>query len=271
MVLPSLFLSHGAPTMAIQANDVTRAWTRLANALPRPEAIVMISAHWDTSTPLVSGARQPDTIHDFSGFPGELYEFRYPAKGSPILAQRVQASLANAGLPVEVDAARGLDHGAWVPLKWMYPKADIPVAQLSVQSRLGARHHYALGRALAPMRSGGILVIGSGGIVHNLRELDWGGKPAVMDWARDFNEWIAQKVEAKALEDLLDYRRLAPQPSRAHPTEEHFDPFFVAMGAGGFPTEMKGDEVEVAETPGAERIDLGIDMGSLGMDAWLFH
>ncbi|QJR09576.1 4,5-DOPA dioxygenase extradiol [Usitatibacter rugosus] len=267
--IPSLFVSHGAPTIANQANDVTRAWTRLGNVLPRPEAIVMVSAHWDTSTPLVSGARQPETIHDFTGFPEELYQIRYPAKGSPILAQRVQASLANAGLVVEVDAARGLDHGAWVPLRWMYPKADIPVAQVSVQSRQGARHHYAIGKALAPMREGGVLVIGSGGIVHNLRDLDWSGSGKVMDWARDFNDWIAQKVGERALEDLLDYRRLAPQPSRAHPTEEHFDPFFVAMGAGGFPEASHEDDI--AEPLGAERIELGIEMGSLGMDAWLFH
>jgi 4,5-DOPA dioxygenase extradiol len=137
----------------------------------------------------------------------------------------------------------------------MYPKADIPVAQLSVQPRRGAKHHYEIGRALAALRSGGVLVIGSGGIVHNLRELDWNRTGAVMDWARDFNDWIAAKVEANAVDDLLDYRRLAPEPTRAHPTEEHFDPFFVAMGAGGK----------------AERIPLGIDMGSLGMDAWLFH
>jgi 4,5-DOPA dioxygenase extradiol len=267
--IPSLFVSHGAPTMANQANDVTRAWTRLGNVLPRPEAIVMVSAHWDNLHPArlrSAAARDDPRLHRL---PEELYQIRYPAKGSPILAQRVQASLANAGLVVEVDSTRGLDHGAWVPLKWMYPKADIPVAQVSVQSRQGARHHYAIGKALAPMRAGGVLVIGSGGIVHNLRDLDWSGSGAVMDWARDFNDWIAQKVEARALEDLLDYRRLAPLPSRAHPTEEHFDPFFVAMGAGGFPEPNHEDDI--AEAPGAERIELGIQMGSLGMEAWLFH
>jgi 4,5-DOPA dioxygenase extradiol len=253
----ALFLSHGAPTLGIQETAVTHAWGELGRQLPRPSSILMVSAHWDTTEPLVSSAPKPRTIHDFHGFPGELYEVIYPAPGAPKLAERARSVLAAAGIDCEVDPARGLDHGAWVPLKWMYPEADVPVTQLSVQSQRPAAHHHAIGRALAPLRDEGILVIGSGGIVHNLRDLDWMNRSGggVFEWAKAFNDWIAQRVAAAALDELLDYRARAPQPARAHPTEDHFDPFFVALGAGGFP---------------ARRIDLGIDMGSLGMDAYLF-
>ena len=253
--LKTLFLSHGAPTLAVEENAFTRAWAELGRTLPRPERILMVSAHWETERPAVSTAPAPETIHDFSGFPRELYAVRYPAKGAPDLAKRVQSLVESAGMRCEADPARGLDHGAWVPLKWMYPKADIPVTQLSVQPHLGPRHHHALGQALSPLRQEGVLVLGSGGIVHNLRELDWGRSGGVMEWARAFNDWIAQRLESGALEELLDYRRLAPQPSRAHPTEDHFDPFFVALGAGGLP---------------AHRLDLGFDMGSIGMDGYIF-
>ena len=253
--MTSLFLSHGAPTLALEDNAFTRAWAALGSELPRPRQILMVSAHWDTTAPAASSAAKPETLHDYSGFPGELYEVCYPAMGAPKLATRVQSLLEDAGVACAIDPMRGLDHGAWVPLKWMYPGADIPVTQLSVQSRRDPRHHYQLGQALAPLRDEGVLVFGSGGIVHNLRELDWSRSGGVMPWARSFNDWIAQKLEAGAVEALLDYRRLAPQPARAHPTEDHFDPFFVALGAGGLP---------------ARRLDYGFDMGSLGMDGYLF-
>jgi 4,5-DOPA dioxygenase extradiol len=205
----------------------------------------------------VSAAAKPETIHDFYGFPPQLYEQRYPATGAPVLAARVAQHLSAAGLACNVDAGRGLDHGAWVPLKWMYPQADIPVTQLSVQSRRGPKHHHALGHALAALRDEGVLVLGSGGIVHNLRELEWHlrGTREPIEWAHSFNDWIATRVNGSALEDLLDYRARAPSASRSHPTEEHFDPFFVALGAGGFP---------------ARRLELGFDLGSLGMDGYVF-
>ncbi len=253
--LPSLFVSHGAPTLAVADNAVTQAWAALGRELPRPESILMVSAHWDTGQPSVSTATDPGTIHDFSGFPRELYEIRYPAPGAPDLARRAQSRLVAAGLAAQVDATRGLDHGAWVPLRFMYPKADVPVAQLSVQSRLGPRHHYALGQAIAPLRAEGVLVVGSGGMVHNLRELDWERTGEVMPWARAFNGWIVSRLAVGSVDELLDYRRLAPQAARAHPTEDHFDPFFAALGAGSLP---------------ARRLDLGYDMGSLGMDCYVF-
>ncbi|MCM2329526.1 MAG: dioxygenase [Lysobacter sp.] len=256
MKFPSLFLSHGAPTLALANNICTHAWAELAVVMGRPEAIVVASAHWDTPFPAVSAARRLDTIHDFSGFPEELYRVRYEPPGAPALANHVESLLAAIGQRPAIDPERGLDHGGWVPLRWMYPDADIPVVQLSVQSELGARHHYEIGRALAPLREEGVLVIGSGGIVHNLGELDWSGDALHPDpWAAAFNEWMASKVEAGAIDDLAGYRATAPQAERAHPTEEHLVPLFVALGAGGLP---------------ARRISLGFDMGSLGMDCYAF-
>lgn len=256
MKLPAVFVSHGAPTIALEDVEATRAWEALAASLPRPRAVLAVSAHWDTAAAVASAAPAPATIHDFAGFPRELYAIRYPAPGDPALAARAAALLAAAGLACAIDPARGLDHGAWVPLMRMYPQADVPVVQLSVQSALGARHHHALGRALAPLRDEGVLVLGSGGMVHNLRDLDWHGRSArPFPWAVAFNGWVAERAASGATAELLDYRSLAPEARRAHPTEEHFVPFFVALGAGG---------------PGARRLDLGFDLGSLSMDAWLF-
>jgi 4,5-DOPA dioxygenase extradiol len=257
MRFPAVFLSHGAPTLAVEDGGDTRAWAGLAAELPRPREILVISAHWDTPGPVVSSTERPETIHDFFGFPRELYSQRYPAPGAAALAQRVSGRLHTAGLGAQLDAARGLDHGAWVPLKWMYPGADIPTAQLSVQSHLGPRHHHALGRAIAELRDEEVLILGSGGIVHNLRELEWHqrGSKEPIEWARLFNDWIATRVERGDLDQLVDYRRQAPSATRSHPTEEHLVPFFVAMGAGGFP---------------AKRLALGFDLGSLGMDGYVF-
>lgn len=257
MKYPAIFLSHGAPTVAVESGPDTRAWAELGRELGRPEGILMVSAHWDTNTPVVSGAENPETIHDFNGFPRELYEVRYPAPGAPELAKKVAKRLGDSGQPTAIDANRGLDHGAWVPLKWMYPAADIPVTQLSVQSRRGPRHHYELGKALRPLRDEGVMVLASGGIVHNLRDLDWqaqGREPTA--WARDFNDWIAKRVEDGAVDELIGYRTLAPSAQRSHPTEDHFDPFFVALGAGG---------------PNAQRLDLGFDLGTLSMDGYVFR
>ena len=257
MTIPAIFLSHGAPTLAVDEGHETRAWGELASTLPRPKSILAVSAHWDTRDPEVSAAPRPETIHDFSGFPRELYEQRYPAPGAADLASRVQALLQQAGIACKVDPARGLDHGAWVPLKWMYPKADIPVTQLSVQSHRGPAHHLKLGEAIAALRDENVLVLATGGIVHNLRDLEWDkrGTREAATWAREFNDWIADRVERKAVDDLLAYRERAPNARRSHPTEDHFAPFFVALGAGGLP---------------ARRLDLGFDLGTLGLDGYVF-
>jgi len=257
MTTPAIFLSHGAPTLAVDEGHETRAWAELASRLPRPKSILAVSAHWDTRDPEVSAAPRPETIHDFSGFPRELYEQRYPAPGAAELASRVQALLQQAGIACKVDPARGLDHGAWVPLKWMYPNADIPVTQLSVQSHRGPAHHLKLGEAIAALRDENVLVLATGGIVHNLRDLEWDkrGTREAATWAREFNDWIADRVERKAVDDLLAYRERAPNARRSHPTEDHFAPFFVALGAGGLP---------------ARRLDLGFDLGTLGLDGYVF-
>ncbi len=256
MTLPTLFLSHGAPTLALANNLYTHAWAELAVVIGRPEAILVVSAHWDTPFPAVSAAARLDTIHDFSGFPEALYRVRYSPPGAPALASRVGELLGAIGQQPAVDPERGLDHGGWVPLRWMYPDADIPVTQLSIQSEAGARHHLEIGRALAPLRAEGVLVVGSGGIVHNLGQLDWSdGQVPPEPWAASFAEWMADRVARDAIDELADYRGLAPQAGRAHPTEDHLVPFFVALGAGGTP---------------ARRMNLGFDMGSLGMDCYAF-
>jgi 4,5-DOPA dioxygenase extradiol len=256
MTFPALFLSHGAPTLALANTLFTHTWAELAVVLGRPEAILVVSAHWDTPFPAVSAAPRLQTIHDFSGFPEALHRVRYEPPGAPALASRVGELLGAIGQRPAVDPARGIDHGGWVPLRWMYPDADIPVTQLSVQSALGARHHLGIGRALAALREEGVLVLGSGGIVHNLGELDWsGGGSPPMPWAAAFAEWMANRVEAGADDELADYRALAPDAARAHPGEDHLVPFFVALGAGGAP---------------ARRMNLGFDMGSLGMDCYAF-
>lgn len=256
MTLPALFLSHGAPTLALEDTPVTRAWSALGREL-KPKAVVAVSAHWDTDAPAVTTAPRLETIHDFYGFPRPLYAVKYEPAGDPALAKRVQDLLAKTGFACVADARRGNDHGTWVPLKFMAPAADVPVIQLSIQSHLGASHHVALGRALAPLRDEGVLVLGSGGIVHNLRELDWhaqgGGR--VMPWARAFNDWIATNAAAGDEKALVDWLSKAPEPRRAHPSPDHFMPFFVALGAGGFP---------------AKRFDGGFDLGSLGMDGYAF-
>jgi 4,5-DOPA dioxygenase extradiol len=256
MTFPALFLSHGSPSLALANTLFTHAWAELAVVLGRPASILVVSAHWDTPFPAVSAAKRLDTIHDFAGFPEALYEVRYEPPGAPVLAARVEELLSTIGQWPAVDPERGLDHGGWVPLRWMYPDADIPVTQLSIQSELGARHHLEIGRALAPLREEGVLVIGSGGIVHNLGEIDWSGGAAKPEpWATAFNDWMAAKAEEGAIEDLADYRGKAPQAARAHPTEDHLVPFFVALGAGGMPSR---------------RFALGFDMGSLGMDCYAF-
>ena len=256
MKFPALFLSHGAPTLAMANNAFTHSWAEIAVVLGRPESILVVSAHWDTPFPAVTAAKRLETIHDFGGFPEALYRMRYEPPGAPMLATRAGELLAAIGQAPAVDPDRGIDHGGWVPLRWMYPDADIPVTQLSIQSELGARHHLEIGRALALLRDEGVLVIGSGGIVHNLGELDWEpGERAPMPWAAAFAEWMADKTAQGADDELADYRKLAPNAERAHPTEDHLVPFFVALGAGGAP---------------ARRMNLGFDMGSLGMDCYAF-
>ena len=256
--LPTLYVSHGSPMTALQPGLTGERLAALAAALPRPRAIVIASAHWLSPQPRVGGAAMPQTIHDFGGFPAPLYQLRYPAPGSPGLTGRVADLLRQAQLSAQVDPARGLDHGAWVPLRLLYPDADIPVVPVSLQPALGPAHHHALGLALAPLRDEGVLVIGSGSITHNLHDFGAGYSAARQaPYVQPFIEWIERKLADGDLDALLDYRRQAPFAERAHPTDEHLLPLFVALGAA-------------AAGPHAQRIDAGIDLGFLAMDIYRF-
>ena len=253
-MLPAIFVSHGSPSLPfddVPARDFLRG---LGARFEKPKAILVASAHWDTLAPALSAVPRNDTIHDFYGFPPPLYELRYDAPGAPALAERAASLLSDAGAIATIDATRGLDHGAWVPLMLAYPGAEIPVLQLSVQSHAGAAHHIALGRALAPLRSEGVLILGSGGFVHNLRALDWNSGPEP-EWSRAFAAWTHEKLLARDEASLADYRNQAPLAKQAHPTEEHFMPLFIAYGAGG---------------ENVERLHTSVTFGSLRMDAYAF-
>lgn len=228
---PTLFLSHGAPTLPIDPSLPSGGFTVLSQHLPRPQSVLMLSAHWGTMRPAVSTATQPETIHDFYGFPRALYEIQYPAPGAPEMAQRAAALLREQGVPVD-EEAHGLDHGAWVPMLLMFPDADVPVAQLSVQPRANAAHHFALGRALRSLRDEGVMVIGSGQITHNLREADFSARPEDADpRVAEFTEWFENHLAARDIDALLDYRQRAPHAALMHPTDEHLLPVFAALGA----------------------------------------
>jgi 4,5-DOPA dioxygenase extradiol len=228
MSMPTIFVSHGAPTLILSDAPARTFLAGLGQQIPRPTGIVAVSAHWDTDVPAVSVVRRPDTIHDFYGFPEALYQLRYAAPGAPQLAEKV-AKLTGAAH----DHHRGLDHGAWVPAMLGWPEADIPIFQLSVQPALSPAHHIALGRKLAPLREEGVLVMGSGSAIHNLRALVRDEDSEPEPWARAFDDWVAAAVETGDEAALADYRARAPYAREAHPTDEHFLPLHVAYGAAG--------------------------------------
>jgi 4,5-DOPA dioxygenase extradiol len=231
-LMPALFLGHGSPMNAIEDNPCSREWAALGRRLPRPRAILCISAHWETRGVSVSAGGQPETIHDFYGFPQALFEVRYPAPGSPWLARRV-AELLGAGpapLPVQLDAQRGLDHGAWSVLRPMIPQADVPVVQLSLDSAQPGSWHLALGRRLAPLRKEGVLILGSGDIVHNLRLFSF-HRTAAMDWALRFRALANRLIEAGDDQALADWPALGADAHLAIPTPEHYLPLLYVLGA----------------------------------------
>lgn len=229
---PSLFLSHGAPTLPFE-NVAARDFLRgLFAARPKPKAIIIASAHWETEAPAVSTAERPATIHDFRGFPDSLSKIVYGAPGAPAIARRAAELLRASGFAATEDPSQGLDHGAWVPLLLALEDADVPVFQLAIQPDIDPAHHFAVGRALAKLRDEGVAVIGSGSATHNLGKLAWNDHKSVAPWARAFDDWFADRVEAGDQTALLDYRARAPHAIDAHPTDEHLLPFYVAMGAG---------------------------------------
>jgi len=228
--------------MALEPSPARNFFAGLGTRLPRPRAILVVSAHHDAAhgggRATVTASPHPPTIHDFGGFPDELFAMRYPAPGDPALAQRVVDLLAQHGLSVIADPERGLDHGAWVPLSLIYPEADIPVVQLSIASGASPEWHHALGQALAPLRDDGVLIVGSGSITHNLRAY-FTTRPAIdapaPAWVSDFTDWIADRMAAGAVDDILHAIERAPHGRDNHPTPDHILPLFVAMGAGGDP------------------------------------
>ena len=265
-MIPTLFISHGSPMHALQSGAAGHVWTELGRRLPRPRAILIASAHWETELPMVTTARAPETLYDFGGFPEELYRLKYAAPGSPELAQRALDLLKAAGLPASANGCRGLDHGAWVPLMHLYPKADIPVVQISVQPTLDAAHHLRVGRALAPLPHEDILVIGSGHMTHNLREWMQHARTRGMQvtktdtapYVDEFRVWIDAALRSDDPSALASWQDRAPHATRAHPSDEHFLPLPLAYAAAG-------------PSPDVEHIDAGVDAGVLAMDAYLFH
>lgn len=258
MLMPSLFLSHGAPTLPLTDTPARDFLARLGGMTDRPRAILVISAHWETERPTVSAARWNETIHDFHGFPRALYDLRYPAPGAPDLAAAIAGRLGDAGFAADIDAGRGLDHGAWVPLLLAYPGADIPVLQLSVQPQLGPEHHLRIGRVLAPLREEGVLIIGSGSFTHDLSEFrGHGPNDAAPAWVNQFADWFDAALQEGRTGDLLRYRDIAPFARKNHPTEEHLLPLFAALGAGG-------------EAARARRLHASATYSVLRMDVYAF-
>lgn len=256
MRLPSLFISHGAPTFALEPGLAGPRLAALGRTLPRPQAVLVVSPHWMTPTPRVGLAAQPQTVHDFGGFDPALYRIDYPAPGQPALAERAIGVLLAAGWTAQADERRGLDHGAWVPLRHLYPEADVPVFQVSLPSRLDAASAWSFGEALAPLAEEGVLIVGSGSLTHNLAEFR-GPHGADEPYVGEFAAWVREAVSARDAARLRRTLTDAPHAARAHPTAEHFWPLLVAAGAG--------DPLGAWQT-----IDGGIAHGMLAMDAFVF-
>jgi 4,5-DOPA dioxygenase extradiol len=219
--------------IALEKEGWGQALKGFAASIPRPRAIVVVSGHWEAPVPVrVTASRAPETIHDFSGFPEQLYRIYYEAPGDPELAERVRNLLGRAGIAAALDPRRGLDHGAWVPLRFLYPRADVPVLEVSQPVPRTPNDAVKIGQALSPLRNDGVLLVGTGGIVHNLRRIDLADTAGnVADWARAFDAWVASRLEAMDVAGLASYRQSAPNAAIAVPTPDHFDPIFVVLGS----------------------------------------
>ena len=253
---PVLFIGHGAPTFALEPGDLGPLLEGLGARLSGAAAALVVSPHWQTAQLRVMASAAPETIHDFSGFAPELYELDYPATGHPELAAQTAQVLIEAGFEVVLDERRGLDHGAWVPLRYLFPRADVPVFQLSMPYALDPAGALRLGSALAPLRERGVVIVGSGSMTHNLGEFR-GPAADNAAYVSEFRDWVRRAVLANATADLVDYRRLAPHAVRAHPSEEHFLPLLIASGAAN------GDAAQV--------VDGGICYGMLSMESYVWN
>lgn len=255
--MPVFFVSHGAPTFAVEPGLIGPLLRQTAARLPVPSAILVVSPHWITPDPMVTASARPETLHDFGGFPDPLYRLQYPAPGQPELAQQLVTLLQAQGYRAATDAARGLDHGAWVPLRYLYPEADIPVLQLSMPAWLGAPEAWALGEALQPLRERGVLILASGSLTHNLYEFR-GNAVTDADYALAFERWARAAVIRHDRDALIDYLNAAPHGRRAHPTPDHYLPLLVAAGAATA-------EARVTVLEGDMRY------GMLSMESYLFE
>ena len=255
---PSLFISHGSPMIVLEHTPARDFLAGFGAQLGKPKAILVASAHFETRTPMLSADAHPQMIYDFGGFPRALFEMQYPAPGDPALARHAADMLAGAGIPAQPVTNRGFDHGTWTPLKLMYPDADIPVVQLSVQTQMDAAHHFAMGRALAPLREEGVLVMGSGSLTHNLYQLARGGGDApTPDWVKQFGAWAHEAIKDGSSQDVLNWLDCAPFARENHPSPEHFLPLPFALGAGG-------------EGAVGRRVHTSCEYGVLMMDAYRF-
>ncbi len=256
-MLPSLFVSHGSPTFALEPGRVGPLLHALGRQLERPRAILVVSPHWQARQVEVGLSARPETIHDFGGFPEVLYQLQYPAPGAPGVGADALALLQKAGIPARANPVRGLDHGAWVVLMHLYPDHDIPVFQVSLTPDMDPRATYALGQALAPLGEQNVLLLGTGGITHNLYDFRM-GQAGTLAYVPAFADWMAHTIAQGDLESLLNYRQLAPGALRAHPTDEHLLPLYFALGAAG-PAWTQ-----------SLRLEGGIEYGMLSMDAYRF-
>jgi 4,5-DOPA dioxygenase extradiol len=253
---PALFISHGAPTFAIEPGAAGAQLGALARALGKPRAVVLVSPHWQTRGIQISAAARPGTIHDFGGFPRALYQIQYPAPGAPDVARRVQQVLGEAGIQGSLNEHQGLDHGAWVPLMHLFPEADVPVVQVSMPVDLDAGKAFELGRGLSTLAHEDVLVIGSGSLTHNLYEFRTGAVQEAA-YAREFTHWVRQAVLEGDRDRLIGTLERAPHAQRAHPTSEHFLPLLVAFGAAN-------------DVLPATVLDGGIRHGVLAMESYVF-
>src|SRR6202142_965914 len=251
---PVLFISHGAPTFALEPGLLGPRLTALGEQLSGIAAVLAVSAHWQTRDVQVMTTALPETMHDFGGFPEVLYTLSYPAPGAPALAGEAARLLTSAGYTVRFNDRRGLDHGAWVPLRFLFPRAEVPVFQVSMPHDLDAAGALRLGGALEPLRERGVMIVGSGSLTHNLSEFRPGAMTAAA-YAREFSEWTRRRVRDHDVRALEHYRQTAPHAARAHPTDEHFLPLLVAQGAS-----LPDDPVDVLEG--------GIEHGMLSMDSF---
>lgn len=252
--MPVLFVGHGSPMNAIEDNSFTHEWVRIAAGIPRPEIILSVSAHWTANGTKITDSDRPRTVYDMYGFPKELYEVKYQPFGSPETAHMVQELLAGS----QIDNSWGIDHGTWSVLHRMYPEADIPVFQVSLDLNGTRRYHFEMGRALTSLREKGVLIFGSGNVVHNLSRVNWGMTSGGYDWAVEFDSYIKDKIVKREFDDVIDYKKAGQSALSAFHTTEHFDPLLCVLGAS--------DEKDTLTV-----FNDSCTMGSLSMTGYLFE